>query len=269
MSLTRFAVGTALLVSAGFAVTVIGSGAPIARAQQTPPAARVYGSIQISGQNAPSGAIVTAFSGSTLCGTSTGNGVYNGTQYFVDVDSSQSACSTPGNTISFKVNQQAAKETIQVPQIAGSPVQQNLTVSSAPSGPSVTYKAGWNLIGGPAGATFPQASNPLYNWNGSSYDAVNNSTGIQAGKGYWAFFPADTVVGVSGTANLPITVSVAANSYGMVGNPGSTAVTVSGADFFYTYDPVNGYSQPLTTATLQPGQGAWAYSAAGGTVTIR
>jgi len=46
-------------------------------------------------------------------------------------------------------------------------------------------------------------------------------------------------------------------------------VTVSGADFFYTYDPVNGYSQPLTTATLQPGQGAWAYSAAGGTVTIR
>jgi hypothetical protein len=151
MSLTRSTAGTAILATAALAVTAISGGSPAARAQQTPPAARVYGSIQVNGANAPSGAVVTAYSGSTLCGTATGNGVYNGTQYFVDIDSSQAACSTPGTTLSFKVNGQAANETTQVPQIPGSPVQLNLTVtcggSPAPGGTSVTYQTGLNIVG--------------------------------------------------------------------------------------------------------------------------
>ncbi|HLZ70095.1 MAG TPA: hypothetical protein VKV26_09340 [Dehalococcoidia bacterium] len=273
MSLTRSLVGTAVLVAATAAVTLIGGGSPTARAQQTPPAARVYGGIQINGQNAPSGAVVTAYSGSALCGTASGNGVYNGTQYFVDIDSSQAACATPGNTLSFKVNGQAANETTTVPQIAGSPVQLNLTVSATPtpSGPTVTYQTGWNIVGGPAGMTFPQAAATLYTLPGgaSNYTTISNTTGITAGAGYWAFFGATTTVSISGSSTLPATVSVPANSFAMIGNPANKAVTVSGADAVYTFDPVaNSYSNGNTT-TLQPGQGAFVYSAAGATVTMQ
>ena len=42
-------------------------------------------------------------------------------------------------------------------------------------------------------------------------------------------------------------------------------VIVSGADVVYVYDQVAGYAP---TTVLQPGQGAWAYSAAGGTLTF-
>ncbi|MGH3578835.1 MAG: hypothetical protein ACRDU0_14925, partial [Mycobacterium sp.] len=267
MSLTRYLVGTAVLVMAGTAVTLIGSGSPIARAQQTPPAARVYGGIQISGQNAPSGAVVTAYSGSTLCGTATGNGVYNGTQYFVDIDSSQAACATPGSTLTFKVNGQSANESTQVPQIAGSPVQLNLTVTNGggtptPAGPTVTYQTGWNIVAGPAGMTFPQAAATLYTLPGgaSNYTTISNTTGINSGAGYWAYFGSTTTVSLSGTSTLPATVSVPANSYAMIGNPSTRAVTVSGADAVFTFDPVaNSYSNGNTT-TLQPGQGAFVYS---------
>jgi hypothetical protein len=274
MSLTRSVVGTAVLVAAGMAVTLFASTSPIARAQQTPPAARVYGGITVSGANAPSGAVVTAYSGSTLCGTATGNGVYNGTQYFVDIDSSQAACATPGNTLSFKVNGQSANETTQVPQIAGSPVQLNLTVTGggAPSGgTSVTYQTGWNIVSGPPGTTFPQAAATLYTLpaGATNYTTISNTTGITANAGYWAYFGSSTTVSLSGSGTLPASVSVPANSYVMIGNPSNKAVTVSGADVVYTFDPVaNSYSNGSTT-TLQPGQGAFVYSAAGATVTMQ
>jgi len=275
MSLTRSVLGTAVLVAAGTALTLIGGSSPIARAQQTPPAARVYGNITIAGSNAPSGAVVTAYSGSTLCGTATGTGVYNGSQYFVDIDSSQAACATPGNTLSFKVNGQAANETTQVPQIAGSPVQLNLTVTNGggttTGGVSVTYQTGWNLVGGPAGMTFPQAAATLYTLppGASNYSTISNQTGISAGSGYWAYFGSTTTVSITSAGTLPQSISVPANSYAMVGNPSNKVVNVSGADVVYTFDPVqNSYSNGTTT-TLQPGQGAFVYSAAGATVTIQ
>ncbi len=275
MSLTRSVVGTAVLVAAGTAAMVIGSSSPIARAQQTPPAARVYGSIQVNGANAPSGAVVTAYSGSTLCGTASGSGVYNGSQYFVDIDSSQAACATPGNTLSFKVNGQNANETTQVPQIAGSPVQLNLTVTggggSTTGGVSVTYQTGWNIVGGPAGTTFPQAAATLYTLppGADNYTTISNTTGITAGSGYWAYFGSPTTVSITSAGTLPQSVSVPANSYAMIGNPSNKVVNVSGADVVYTFDPVaNSYSNGSTT-TLQPGQGAFVYSAAGATITIQ
>jgi hypothetical protein len=51
----------------------------------------------------------------------------------------------------------------------------------------------------------------------------------------------------------------------MIGNPYPTTATVHGADVVYTYSPGSGYS---ATTSLTAGQGAWAYSAAGGEVTI-
>ncbi|MGI8549541.1 MAG: hypothetical protein ACR2PL_01920, partial [Dehalococcoidia bacterium] len=53
----------------------------------------------------------------------------------------------------------------------------------------------------------------------------------------------------------------------IVGDPsGTQPATVTGADAVYVYDSASGaYQQP---STLQPGEGAWAYSAAGGIVRI-
>jgi hypothetical protein len=51
----------------------------------------------------------------------------------------------------------------------------------------------------------------------------------------------------------------------MIGNPFSGAVTVTGADAVYTYSSTDGY-QPATA--LQPGQGAFAYSVAGGAISM-
>lgn len=52
----------------------------------------------------------------------------------------------------------------------------------------------------------------------------------------------------------------------MVENPFTSEATVSGADAVYTYDQAkDGYQ---ATTLLEPGQGAWVYSATGGTATI-
>jgi hypothetical protein len=52
----------------------------------------------------------------------------------------------------------------------------------------------------------------------------------------------------------------------MIGNPGSTTATVSGADSIMTYNASSSTYQQATS--LQPGQGAWAISYGGGTATI-
>jgi hypothetical protein len=50
----------------------------------------------------------------------------------------------------------------------------------------------------------------------------------------------------------------------MIGNPGNTTATVTGADVVYIYDG----SQYRTVTSLTPGQGGWAISVAGGVATI-
>jgi len=284
MSLTRYAIPTAIAVATGFAIAVTGGGAPSVSAQQMPPAARVFGSITFNGTSGPSGAVVTAYSGATLCGTAAGNGLYGaGTpnQYFVDIDSSISACAAAGTTITFKINGQAANETTQVPAIGGSAVSLNLTGPAAGTTPAAgtataTYAPGWNIVGGPAGTTFAQALNPLYtfpanNPSAPNYQTVPNTQTLTPGQGYWAYFNSTTTVNLSGTATLLFSISIPAAQYIQIANPTTTNVTVSGADIVYAYDPtVAASGQPYTAiTTLKPGQGAWAYSNAGGTLTLR
>src|SRR5579884_2373539 len=110
--ISRHRVAQAMAI-AGVAVGIglAGAGTTSVFGQQQPPAARMFGGITVNGSNARSGAVVTAFSGATLCGTASGNGLYNGTSYYVDIDSSQTACSTPGTTITFKVDGAAATVT--------------------------------------------------------------------------------------------------------------------------------------------------------------
>lgn len=270
MSLSRRAAGAALVLAVGAGALAF-SGGP-AHAQSQPPAARIFGSVQVSGQNAQTGAVVTAYAGSTLCGTGAGQGLYNGTQYYVDIDSSNTTCSAAGTTISFKVNGVTANETTQIPSTPGSAVQQNLTAASS-SGPStsVTYQAGWNIVAGPSGQTFTTAVGGTlftYQAGDSAYETLSSSTPITAGRGYWAYYSAPTTVTISGTSTLPYTVSAPAGQFIMVGNPSATnTVTVSGADVLYTYDPIAG--QYTTATQLKPGQGGWVFSNAGGTVTLQ
>lgn len=273
MAFSRQILTTVAAMATAMVLPVIGQGMSHAIAQQTPPSARVFGSISINSGNAPSGAVVTAYggtSGNTPCGTASGAGVYNGTVYFVDLDSSQAPCSNPGNTITFKVNGQNAAETTQVPPIPGTAVQQNLTVGGAAASGSATYSAGWNLVGAPAGTVFSQASNPMYTYQATdtAYQTVPNTQPVSAGYGYWAYFTGTTTVTLSGTSSPQFATTIPAGQFVMVGNPSSTAtVTVSGSDVVYTFDPVaNNYV--TTGTTLRPGQGAWVYSANGGTITI-
>jgi PKD repeat protein len=139
----------------------------------------------------------------------------------------------------------------------------------APTGPSVTYAPGWNIVGGPTGATFPQANGPLYTFpaGATAYQSIPNTQPITGGNGYWAYFTAATIVSFTADPTAPVTISAPANQYIMVGNPSVTRqATVTGADVVYVYDPVAGaYSN---STTLPPGVGAWALRSTAGSVTV-
>jgi hypothetical protein len=270
MGFSRQTIRTIAAMAAVAGCALVGQGVAGTTAQQLPPAARIFGSISINGANAPSGAVVTAFSGSTPCGTSAGSGIYNGTQYFVDIDSTQAPCSGAGSNITFKVNGQNAVETVQVPQVSQA-IQQNLTVGGGAASGTVSYATGWNLVGGPSGISFPQANGPLYTFqaNDTNYETIPNTQPIVGGQGYWAYFNSPISGTLAGTSAATSTTNVPAGQFVMIGNPSATqTLTVSGADAVDTFDPVA--NQYVTTSTtLRPGQGAWVFSFNGGAVTLR
>jgi hypothetical protein len=91
-------------------------------------------------------------------------------------------------------------------------------------------------------------------------------TGLQPGEGYWAYFAGPTTASLPASGPQIYSVFLPAGQWVMIGNPGSTAADVSGADGVFVFDPVgNGY---VTATTLGPGQGAWAVSMTGGAVTV-
>src|SRR5579871_1606085 len=108
--------GTALMV----ALTGATTGALGQQNPGSPPAARFFGNITVNGSPAHTGAVVTAYNGTTLCGTSSGPENYNANPmfpniYYVDIDSSNPACTSTSNPISFKVDGVPANETGQLP----------------------------------------------------------------------------------------------------------------------------------------------------------
>lgn len=130
------------------------------------------------------------------------------------------------------------------------------------NGRTATYPAGFNLVAGPLGTDFSNARGPLSTLQpgDDAYETIEPEQGVQAGYGYWAYFdsPATVTLATSGPVNR-YSVTVPAGQFILVGNPtADVPVAVEGADAVYTYDPVRGYRQ---TTVLNPGQGAWAYSA--------
>lgn len=152
--------------------------------------------------------------------------------------------------------------------------------------PIVAFAAGWNLVGGPPGWNLffnPVAGDgyltyPLYTFqvNDTTYEVISASgsqagmcTIIPGGVGVWAYFSApltERLIAPIAGRSVPLTVSLPPSHWIMIGNPAEVPVNVSGADVVETYDTATGSYQQTTT--LQVGQGAWAWSAAGGTLTI-
>jgi len=139
--------------------------------------------------------------------------------------------------------------------------------SSLASGVSVSYAAGWNLVAGPSGMVLTGTSGSLYALRAgdTGYETVAAATPLTAGNGYWAYFTGPETTTLPQNVSQPGATPLPAGQFVLVGNPSSMPVTVAGADTVLAYDPVRGYQ---SVSTLQPGQGAWAYSANGGMLTM-
>lgn len=156
------------------------------------------------------------------------------------------------------------------PAAAPVPSPAPTTAVAAPSqaaGVQVSYAAGWNLVAGSAGAILAQDDGPLYSLRSgdTDYEVLASGTPLIAGTGYWAFFDTPTSETLPAGNPQPAVLQLPAGQFVMIGNPGTVPTTVSGADAVFTYDPVKGYQ---STTMLQPGQGAWAFSAAGAQIML-
>ena len=125
---------------------------------------------------------------------------------------------------------------------------QNVAVVLQPSPPSpsagsVTYAAGWNLVGGPTGMTLTGTAASLYTFQASdkNYETVGSNV-LTAPQGYWAYFPTSNTVKVPQVAGQTTSINLPANHFVMIGDPFDVPVTLSGADIVYAYSPSGGYS---------------------------
>jgi hypothetical protein len=141
------------------------------------------------------------------------------------------------------------------------------TTAAVSNGPSVNIQPGWNLASFPAGTTVTGADSSYYALEpgDSGYETLSSISSAHSGEGYWIHFSSGTTVPLANVGAGSVTVQLPPGQFVTIGNPGDTPATVSGADEVLVYNQTAGYTQ---TTTLQPGQGAWAESASGGTVTI-
>lgn len=144
---------------------------------------------------------------------------------------------------------------------------------SIPAAPSIARQIpglrGWNLVAGPPGTDFSAAQGELYTFQAGDvgYEGVQPGRGTTAGYGYWAYFSSQAEVQLAAGTDAPQSITSTAGQWVLIGDPsGTLAATIRGADLVYRPADVPGGYQP--TAILAPGQGAWAYSAQGGAITL-
>lgn len=132
---------------------------------------------------------------------------------------------------------------------------------------TVTFHAGWSLVAAPDGARFAGADGAIYTLQpgDDGYEALPPDTSAAAGEGYWVYFPTARTLALDGGVAY-VALTLPPGQWVLIGNPsGDRTLPVAGADAVFTYDPLRGYRY---AAQLQPGQGAWAYSAEGGPASI-
>jgi PKD repeat protein len=139
----------------------------------------------------------------------------------------------------------------------------------AAGAPVVRYPAGWNLVAGPSGTSFPQALGSLYTLQpgDSSYEPLPSGAGVQSGAGYWAYFPQPAGVSLSGASTDTAILNLSPGEVVLAGNPSTTAtLTIRGADIAMGYDAVSGRYRDVQS--LPPGSAAWVSIGSGGAVTL-
>jgi hypothetical protein len=146
-----------------------------------------------------------------------------------------------------------------------------------PAGMGIEFSAGWNVVSLPAGTNLSGVQGPLYTLQpgDTSYEAVQPSQGTKNGVGYWAYFPAPTLIYLGAGSTAPMQVSLPAGQWVMLGDPSGTGdnwATISGIDATYHYDSQYGWLFGLNCSPrctiIAPAEGVFVYSAAGGTATI-
>ena len=137
------------------------------------------------------------------------------------------------------------------------------------TGATVTYTPGWNIVAGPTGTMLTGTSSSLFSYppGATSYLTLPATTPFQAGTGYWAYFNTPTTITLPAATASSVTVQLPAGQWVLVGNPGTGQATVGGVSAtVFAYNPTaGGYSQ---ATTIPAGQGAWAMSPTGGTLSI-
>jgi hypothetical protein len=137
------------------------------------------------------------------------------------------------------------------------------------SGITVHMKAGWNLVALPPGTMLPPEVKARYTQPArlANYDLVAEVPGDQltSGWGFWLYLVSDADLTLA--SGVPaFSIVVPPKTWVLVGNPSGTGTAdITGADVAYIYDPGSGYT---VASSLLPGQAAWVYSNAGGTVRL-
>jgi hypothetical protein len=105
-----------------------------------------------------------------------------------------------------------------------------------------------------------------YQSGDSDYETLAPGQPMQVGEGYWAYYSSAATGTLPAVGAQTFSVFLPAGQWVMLGNPGSTPATVTGADNLVVYDPSGNTYVPATT--LAPGQGGWAISLNGAAVTV-
>jgi hypothetical protein len=132
----------------------------------------------------------------------------------------------------------------------------------------VNYVAGWNLVAGPSGTILGGTAGPLYTLGpgDATYRVLPPGSALTSGAGAWAYFSANTSTGIQLANSASLTIPLPAGQFVLIGNPGDTTATVSGADAVLVYDASTASYQQSTY--LVAGEGAWAISLRGGQATL-
>ncbi len=129
---------------------------------------------------------------------------------------------------------------------------------------TVTYSAGWNMVGGPAATTFSGATGLDIYSNGAYSPAPAIVTNPCAGM--WAYFPGPTAVALA-TSTVPSVTCPLAGGWNLIGNPFSGSALVPAGTIAYYWN-ADAARYDLVTS-IPAGGSAWIYSTGVATITLQ
>jgi Calcineurin-like phosphoesterase len=123
-----------------------------------------------------------------------------------------------------------------------------------------TLRAGWNLVAGAPGTSFPGV---LFGWDGHEYASTAT---VSSWQGYWCKVDTQQTVEIH-TASPPPTIALT-DGWNLIGNSMRVPadLTLPAGRVAFAYDAVEG--QYASVLTLLPGQGAWVKATAGEEATL-